>query len=64
MDDGQQVKKGGVTLCTDSFNSYEVNILREALKTKFQLKTSIHEKKVKTMFYMKESIFEKIHFKS
>jgi len=21
MDDGQQVKKGGVTLCTDSFNS-------------------------------------------
>jgi hypothetical protein len=28
MDDGQQVKRGGVTLCTDSFNSKEVNILR------------------------------------
>jgi len=28
MDDGQQVTKGGVTLCTDSYNSEEVNILR------------------------------------
>jgi hypothetical protein len=32
MDDGQQVKKGGLTLCTDSYNSNEINILREALK--------------------------------
>src|SRR5277367_6883312 len=29
MDDGQQVKKGGVTLCTDSFDLEEVNILQE-----------------------------------
>lgn len=27
MDDGQQVKKGGVTLCTDSYNSEEISIL-------------------------------------
>ena len=40
MDDGQQVKRGGVTLCTDSFHSEEVNILREALKTNFNLITS------------------------
>ena len=26
MDDGQQVKRGGVTLCTDSFDLEEVNI--------------------------------------
>ena len=45
MDDGQQVKRGGVTLCTDSFNSEEVSILRNALKTNFNLITSIHKKK-------------------
>ena len=28
MDDGQQVKRGGVTLCTDSFNTNEVSLLR------------------------------------
>jgi hypothetical protein len=47
MDDGQQVKRGGVTLCTDSFNSEELNILREALHSKFNLTTSIHTKKGK-----------------
>lgn len=45
MDDGQQVKRGGVTLCTDSFNSEEVNFLRESLKSNFNLITSIHKKK-------------------
>lgn len=45
MDDGQQVKKGGVTLCTDSFNSEQVGILRQALETNFNLITSIHKKK-------------------
>ena len=45
MDDGQQVKRGGVTLCTDSFNSEEISVLREALKTNFDLITSIHTKK-------------------
>jgi hypothetical protein len=56
MDDGQQVKRGGVTLCTDSFNSEEVNILREALKNNFNLITSIHMKKSKN-----DSLFERIY---
>ena len=33
MDDGQQVKTGGVTLCTDSYNKEEVNILPTDLRT-------------------------------
>ena len=44
MDDGQQVKRGGVTLCTDSFNSEEVGFLRESLKSNFNLITTIHNK--------------------
>ena len=44
---GQQVKRGGVTLCTDSFSSDEVGILREALKLNFNLESSIHKKKSK-----------------
>ena len=44
MDDGQKVKRGGVTLCTDSFKSEEISILREALKTNFNLITTIHQK--------------------
>jgi hypothetical protein len=47
MDDGQQVKRGGVTLCTDSFKSNEIQTLREALKANFNLDTSIHNKKSK-----------------
>ncbi len=42
MDDGQQVKNGGVTLCTDSYKSEEINILKKVLETKFNLITSIH----------------------
>ena len=45
MDDGQQVKRGGVTLCTDSFKHDEIIKLQEALKSKFDLKTTIHVKK-------------------
>jgi LAGLIDADG DNA endonuclease family len=45
MDDGQQVKKGGVTLCTDSYNSEDVYILREAIKANFNVETTIHKKK-------------------
>lgn len=45
MDDGQQVKRGGVTLCTDNYKSEEVGILREVLKSNFNLDTSIHNKK-------------------
>jgi LAGLIDADG DNA endonuclease family len=65
MDDGQQVKKGGLTLCTDSYNSNEVNILREALKKNFNLETSIHNKKgnddiVYERIYIKKDSFENI----
>lgn len=56
MDDGQQVKRGGVTLCTDSFNSEEVNLLRESLKSNFNLITSIHNKKSSS-----GSIYERIY---
>jgi len=56
MDDGQQVKRGGVTLCTDSFDLEEVNILKEALKLNFNLDTNIHHKKSKN-----GSIYERIY---
>lgn len=49
MDDGQQVKRGGVTLCTDSYTKAEVSTLREVLKEKFNLDTSLHIKKVLMM---------------
>lgn len=32
----------GVTLGTDSYDEDEINILKEALKEKFHLETSIH----------------------
>lgn len=56
MDDGQQVKRGGVTLCTDSFKSDEVSLLRESLKSNFNLITSIHNKKSSS-----GSTFERIY---
>jgi hypothetical protein len=58
MDDGQQVERGGVTLCTDSFKSSEISILREALSDKFNISSSIHTKKGKN-----ESIYERIYIK-
>ena len=65
QDDGQQVKKGGLTLCTDSYNSNEINILREALKKNFNLETSIHNKKgnydnIYERIYIKKESFENI----
>lgn len=56
MDDGQRVARGGVTLCTDSFNSEEVSTLREALKINFNLVTSIHNKKSQS-----GSVYERIY---
>lgn len=50
MDDGQQVKKGGVTLCTDNYTLREVNVLRKALENKFNIKTTIHFKKGKNEY--------------
>jgi hypothetical protein len=58
MDDGQQVKRGGLTLCTDSYSTNEVNILREALKKNFNLETTIHTKKGKG-----EAVYERIYLK-
>ena len=58
MDDGQQVKRGGVTLCTDSFNSEEISILRGALSDKFNISSSIHSKKGQN-----DSIYERIYIK-
>lgn len=58
MDDGQQVKRGGVTLCTDSFKSEEIEILREALKENFNLETTIHKKKSSN-----EAYYERIYIK-
>jgi LAGLIDADG DNA endonuclease family len=58
MDDGQQVKRGGVTLCTDSYSTGEIGILREALKKNFNLETSIHTKKGAN-----DAIYERIYIK-
>lgn len=59
MDDGQQVKRGGVTLCSDSFNSDQVHSLRDLLFQNFNMITSIHKKKVEVGKYMKEYILIK-----
>nr|AYE93293.1 LAGLIDADG homing endonuclease [Termitomyces sp.]AYE93308.1 LAGLIDADG homing endonuclease [Termitomyces sp.] len=58
MDDGQQVKTGGITLCTDSYNKEEVSVLREALKDKFNLETTIHNKKGPN-----DAMYERIYIK-
>lgn len=43
-DDGQLVKRGGITLCTDSYTLSEVELLIKILENKFNLKCSIHKK--------------------
>lgn len=43
--DGQLVKGGGITLCTDSYSLEEVKLLINALIEKFNIKCSIHNKK-------------------
>ena len=59
MDDGQQVKRGGVTLCTDNFKSDQVKSLRDMLLENFNIITSIHNKKSKSGDY-----YERIYIKS
>jgi len=53
MDDGHQVERGGVTLCTDNFSQEEVNRLKYVLETKFKLVCTIQKKanKHKTKLY-------------
>ncbi len=46
-DDGQLVKKGGITLCTDNYTLAEVKFLIKALVNKYNLKCTIHYKKGK-----------------
>jgi hypothetical protein len=57
-DDGQQVKKGGVTLCTDNYTLKEIEILIKALSNRYDLKCSIHKKKGKS-----EKIYNRIYIK-
>lgn len=57
--DGQHVKDGGITLCTDSYDLQEVNLLIKALTLNFHVRCSIHKKKgVKGKFYHRIYIFK------
>ncbi len=56
MDDGQQVKNGGVTLCTDSYSEGEVDLLRKALEKAFNISTTIHDKKGKN-----DALYQRIY---
>lgn len=64
-DDGQAVKNGGVTLCTDNYSLTEVNLLIQALVNRYELKCSIHNKKGKNgkvyhRVYIKKNSFDKL----
>lgn len=48
MDDGQLVKNGGITLCTDNYTLEEVNLMIKALTNRYDLKCTIHYKKGKS----------------
>ena len=64
MDDGQHVHRGGITLCTDCFNSEEIDNLREALTKNFDLETTIHNKKGKNGAYYKRIYIKKDSFEN
>jgi hypothetical protein len=54
MDDGQYEKRGGLTLCTDSFTMEEINTLISVLETKFGFICTVHKKVkkiVRTEYY-------------
>jgi ubiquinol-cytochrome c reductase cytochrome b subunit len=44
MDDGFKVKRGGVTLCTDSFTPEHVQLLKSVLESKFGLMCTVQKK--------------------
>jgi len=48
-DDGQLVKNGGITLCTDNYTLAEVELLIKSLVNKYNIKCTIHYKKSKTV---------------
>lgn len=52
MDDGQYVRRGGVTLCTDNFTLAEVNTLKQVLETKYGLICTLHNKKGNKRIYI------------
>ena len=63
--DGQLVKGGGITICTDNYTMVEVNVLISALKYKFNANCSIHNKKginfnIYYRIYIKKASFEMI----
>lgn len=63
MDDGALKWKGksnAVRLCTDSFLEQEVNLLRNVLKDKFQLETSIQRKDGRPRINIKERSYPKL----
>lgn len=57
-DDGQQVKRGGITLCTDNYTLTEVELLIKALANRYNLECSIHYKKGKA-----EKMYHRIYIK-
>lgn len=52
MDDGQYVKNGGLTLCTDNFTSREVAVLKTILESKYGLLCTLHNKKGNDRIYI------------
>ena len=59
-DDGPLVKNGGITLYTDNYTLVEVELLIKALINKFNMKCTIHYKKVKLIGYIIEFMFLKV----
>jgi len=50
-DDGQYVKRGGVTLCTDNFELSEILLLKSVLEDKYKLECTIHNKNPEKGYY-------------
>ena len=51
QDDGQHVKRGGITLCTDNYSYDEVLILKLILEDKYKLQCTIHNKNIAKGYY-------------
>jgi hypothetical protein len=66
MDDGQHVKNGGITLCTDNYNLLEVNTIIKALSSRYNLDCTIHNKKggkegkIYHRIYIKKNSYNKL----
>ena len=60
--DGQYVKRGGITLCTDNFTLTEVLILKNALESKFGLLCTLHKKNKYHRIYISKRSFDKLVF--